>query len=70
MTVVTGDPIAQTGQVGHILRAAASAAPIGELAKDGDTSVGDMLIERHRFSSMCLAGTPPPPRRRIAPHSS
>ncbi|ASR38559.1 exonuclease SbcC [Prauserella marina] len=42
-------PIAQATQVGHILRAAASAARIGELAEGGDPSVGDMLIEQARL---------------------
>ena len=41
-------PIAQAGQVGHILRAAASAARIGELEAGGDPAVGDQLLERSR----------------------
>jgi immunity protein 5 of polymorphic toxin system len=41
-------PIAQAGQVGHILRAAASAAYIGELAAGGDPAVGDALLARSR----------------------
>jgi hypothetical protein len=41
-------PIAQAGQVGHILRASASAAHIGELAAGGDPAVGDALLERSR----------------------
>lgn len=39
-------PIAQAAQVGHILRASASAAHIGELAAGGDPTVGDALLER------------------------
>lgn len=41
-------PIAQAGQVGHILRAAASAARIGELQAGGDPAIGDQLLERSR----------------------
>jgi hypothetical protein len=39
-------PIAQSGQVGHILRASASAARVGELAAGGDPEIGDALLER------------------------
>jgi hypothetical protein len=39
-------PIARAGQVGHILRAAASAARIGELAAGDDPAVGNVLLER------------------------
>lgn len=39
-------PIAQASQVGHILRAAASAARIAELAAGGDPAIGDALLER------------------------
>lgn len=39
-------PIAQAGQVGHILRAAASAARIEELVAGGDPAVGESSIER------------------------
>ncbi|OLF13636.1 exonuclease SbcC [Actinophytocola xanthii] len=39
-------PIAQASQVGHILRAAASVAHIGELAAGGDPAAGDALLER------------------------
>ncbi|MFJ1808213.1 MULTISPECIES: putative immunity protein [unclassified Streptomyces] len=42
-------PIAQSGQVGHILRASASAARIGEIAAGGDPAVGDALLERSRL---------------------
>ncbi len=41
-------PIAQATQVGHILRAAASAARIGELAAGGDPAIGEALLERSR----------------------
>jgi hypothetical protein len=41
-------PLAQASQVGHILRAAASAARIGELAADGDPAVADALLRRSR----------------------
>ena len=41
-------PIAQASQVGHILRAAASAARIGELEAGGDPAIGDQLLERSR----------------------
>ncbi|MEU0558704.1 putative immunity protein [Dactylosporangium sp. NPDC006015] len=41
-------PIAQASQVGHILRASASAARIGELMAGGDPTVGDALLERSR----------------------
>ncbi|MFI5834427.1 putative immunity protein [Micromonospora sp. NPDC051300] len=41
-------PLAQASQVGHILRAAASAARIGELAAGGDPAVGDALLDRSR----------------------
>lgn len=41
-------PIAEAGQVGHILRAAASAARIAELNAGDDPAVGDMLIELAR----------------------
>ncbi|WP_176308451.1 putative immunity protein [Micromonospora sp. NBS 11-29] len=41
-------PLAQASQVGHILRAAASAAHIGELAAGGDPAVADALLERSR----------------------
>ncbi|WP_326674165.1 putative immunity protein [Streptomyces sp. NBC_01257] len=39
-------PIAQAGQVGHILRACASAARIGELEAGGDPAIADALLER------------------------
>jgi hypothetical protein len=41
-------PIAQAAQVGHILRAAASAARVGEMEAGGDPTVGDALLERSR----------------------
>ena len=41
-------PISRATQVGHILRAAASAARIGELNAGGDSAAGDMLIEQAR----------------------
>lgn len=40
-------PIAQAGQVGHILRAAASAARIAELTTD-DPGAGDAVLEQAR----------------------
>ena len=42
-------PIAQAGQVGHILRAAASAARIAELNAGGDFAVGARAIEKWRL---------------------
>ncbi|MFD7491201.1 putative immunity protein [Streptomyces sp. NPDC059832] len=41
-------PIAQAGQVGHILRACASAARIGEMEAGGDPAIGHALLERSR----------------------
>ncbi|WP_349679010.1 putative immunity protein [Embleya scabrispora] len=41
-------PISRATQVGHILRAAANAARIGELRAGGDPAVGDTLIEQAR----------------------
>ncbi|MFK4067085.1 putative immunity protein [Streptomyces sp. NPDC029674] len=41
-------PIAKATQVGHILRAAAIAARVGELGAGGDPAVGLALIERAR----------------------
>ncbi|MBE3000060.1 exonuclease SbcC [Nocardiopsis sp. HNM0947] len=41
-------PISRATQVGHILRAAACEARVGELEADGDPAVGDVLIERAR----------------------
>lgn len=41
-------PIPQAVQVGHILRASASAARIAELAAGNDPSVGDAAIEQAR----------------------
>jgi hypothetical protein len=41
-------PIAQAAQVGHVLRACASAAHIGEMEAGGDPSIGDALLERSR----------------------
>ncbi|MGW9212371.1 putative immunity protein [Embleya sp. NPDC055664] len=41
-------PISRATQVGHILRAAASAARIGELGAGGNPAVGDALIEQAR----------------------
>ncbi|MFE7753550.1 putative immunity protein [Streptomyces sp. NPDC057418] len=39
-------PIAQAGQVGHILRASASAAHIGEMRAGDDPAIVDALMER------------------------
>ncbi|MFG2563581.1 putative immunity protein [Streptomyces sp. NPDC048496] len=49
-------PIAKPTQVGHILRAAASAARVGELNADGDFAVGLRLIEeaRQRATSVLI----------------
>ncbi|RKN51282.1 exonuclease SbcC [Micromonospora endolithica] len=41
-------PIARASQVGHILRAAASAARIGEIAAGGAAATADALLERSR----------------------
>ncbi|MEU5844483.1 putative immunity protein [Rhodococcus sp. NPDC047139] len=41
-------PIAKATQVGHILRAAASAARIAELRADDDPAVGNSMIEQAR----------------------
>jgi hypothetical protein len=41
-------PIAQAGQVGHILRASASVARIGEMMAGGAPAIGDALLERSR----------------------
>lgn len=41
-------PIARADQVGHILRAAASAARIGEMAAGDDPAIGDALLEPSR----------------------
>ncbi|MBB4772348.1 hypothetical protein F4557_000766 [Actinomadura catellatispora] len=41
-------PISRATQVGHILRAAASAARIAELDAGGDPAVGDMMIDQAR----------------------
>ncbi|MER7417614.1 putative immunity protein [Micromonospora peucetia] len=41
-------PIAKASQVGHILRASASAARIGEIEAGGDPATGDALLERSR----------------------
>jgi len=41
-------PIAQAGQVGHILRADASAARIAEIQAGGDATVGSRVIEDAR----------------------
>ncbi|WLP89972.1 putative immunity protein [Gordonia sp. NB41Y] len=46
-------PIAQASQVGHILRAAASAARIAELQADGDPACGTRAIEE-----ACRRATP------------
>jgi hypothetical protein len=41
-------PIAKADQVGHILRASANAARIGEMEAGGDPGIGDALLERSR----------------------
>ena len=58
-------PIAKAGQVGHILRACASAARIGELEAGGDPAIGDALLERSRQRAtpvlIDVLGRYPPP---------
>jgi len=59
-------PLARATQVGHILRAAASAARIAELAADGDPQAGARAVEdaRRRASPVVvdvLRRYPPPP---------
>ncbi|MEV0674515.1 putative immunity protein [Mycobacterium sp. NPDC050441] len=41
-------PISKAHQVGHILRAAASAARICEITGGGDPAAGDMMLQRAR----------------------
>lgn len=41
-------PIAKASQVGHILRATASAARVAELQADGDPAIGNRLIDQER----------------------
>ncbi len=41
-------PIAKTGQGGHIVRASASAAHIGEVEAGGNPVIGDAMLERSR----------------------
>ncbi|MFC7549651.1 putative immunity protein [Plantactinospora sp. GCM10030261] len=41
-------PIARASQIGHILRASASVARIGELEAGGDHTIGNALLERSR----------------------
>jgi hypothetical protein len=41
-------PLANAHQVGHILRASACAARIGEMEAAGDSGIGDALLERSR----------------------
>ena len=41
-------PIAQASQLGHILRASASAARIGEMEVGRDPAIGDALLEQSR----------------------
>ena len=45
-------PIAKASQVGHILRAAASAARVAELNAADDPAAGDVLIEQARQRAM------------------
>jgi hypothetical protein len=59
-------PIARGSQVGHILRASATAARIAELESGGSAAVGDRAIERVRQSATptlidVLRRYPPPP---------
>jgi hypothetical protein len=60
-------PIARASQVGHILRAAASAARIGETEAGGDPAIADALLQRSRQRATpvlidVLRRYPPAPR--------
>jgi len=46
--------IAQSGQVGHILRAAASAARVAELGAGNDPALGESSIERARATPVVI----------------
>jgi hypothetical protein len=66
-------PLAQSTQVGHILRAAASAARIAELNTDGDPDAAGRLIERARQRAtpglvqvLCRYPSPAAGRSRVA----
>lgn len=66
-------PIAKAGQVGHILRAAASAARVAELNAGDDPAIGDMLIEQARqratpvlMKVLCRYPFPPTANNRVA----
>ena len=66
-------PLAQSTQVGHILRAAASAARIAELNADGGPDAAGELIERVRQRAtpglvqvLCRYPTPPAGASRVA----
>ncbi|MFF3014931.1 putative immunity protein [Streptomyces sp. NPDC057939] len=66
-------PIARATQVGHILRAAATAARVAELNAGDDPAVGELLIERARqratpalISVLCRYPTAPTGRNRVA----
>ncbi|MER5555993.1 putative immunity protein [Streptomyces sp. NPDC002793] len=66
-------PLAQAGQVGHILRASASAAHIGELTAGGDPARADALLERSRQRAtavlvdvLCRYPLPPSGSSRVA----
>lgn len=66
-------PIAKAGQVGHILRAAATAARVAELNAGDDPAAGDMAIERARqratpvlIDVLCRYPTAPTAHHRIA----
>ncbi|MEV0254091.1 putative immunity protein [Streptomyces sp. NPDC050732] len=66
-------PIAKASQVGHILRAAASAARVGELNAGAGPAVGLELIERARrratpalIDVLCRYPLAPPGKSRVA----
>jgi hypothetical protein len=66
-------PLAQAGQVGHILRAAASAARVAELDAGGDPAAGERAIEEaRRRAGPTVAGVlrrypvPPIARNRVS----
>lgn len=66
-------PISRATQVGHILRAAASAARIAELDAGDDPAVGEMMIEQARqcatpvlISVLCRYPPAPTAKSRVA----
>ncbi|WP_258349061.1 putative immunity protein [Saccharopolyspora gregorii] len=66
-------PIARASQVGHVLRAAASAARVAELGAGDDRAVGDAALARwHRLADLTVVDVlrrypaPPTARNRVA----